>query len=235
MWSGPRSLSTALLRAWESRADTAVLDEPFFGYYITRRGPTRPGRERFLPSDWQTVVRQLTGPIPGALPIWYHKHHALHLSSEVPREWMDRFTNCFLIRDPRLVARSYSRIRAQFTPDDLGYPQLAELFDHVRERTGSAPLVVDACDLARRPGAFLAAMCAALEISFDERMLHWPAGRRVTDPELGDPWYASVQDSTQFFTHPDPDEVVVPDHYTGIVAECSHHYQRLHAHRLVCP
>jgi hypothetical protein len=223
------------MRAWESRADTAVLDEPFFGYYITHRGPTRPGRERFLPSNWPAVARQLSGPVPGAHPIWYQKHHALHLTDKVPRAWMDRFTNCFLIRDPRLVARSYSRIRAEFTPDDLGYPQLAELFDYVRQRTGSTLLVVDVDDLARRPGACLAAMCAALGVGFDERMLRWPAGRRATDPELGDSWYASAQNSTQFFTYPDPDEVVVPDRHADVVAESSRHYQRLRACRLVCP
>src|SRR2546423_9739266 len=134
MRSGPRSLSTALMRAWESRADTAVLDEPFFGYYITHRGPTRPGRERFLPSNWPAVARQLSGPVPGAHPIWYQKHHALHLTDKVPRAWMDRFTNCFLIRDPRLVARSHSRIRAEVTPDHPGYPPVAELFGQCRPR-----------------------------------------------------------------------------------------------------
>lgn len=235
MWSGPRSLSTALLRAWETRTDTAVADEPFFGYYIIRRGPTRPGRERYLPHDWRTVVRHLEGPIPHGRPIWYQKHHALHLSSEVPRDWMDHVTNCFLIRDPRLVVRSYSRIRADFTAADLGYPQLAELFDHVRTRTGSAPLVLDADDLARRPAAYLRAMSAALGVGFDERMLHWPAGRRPTDPELGDPWYASVQNSTGFFVHPDPADVDVPRRYAAIAAECSHHYQRLSAYRMECP
>lgn len=235
MWSGPRALSTALLRAWESRPDTAVLDEPFFGYYITRRGPTRPGRERFLPHDWRTVVRQLDGPIPGARPIWYQKHHALHLSGEVSRDWMDRVTNCFLIRDPRLVARSYSQIRARFTVADLGYPQLSELFDYVCTRTGSVPLVVDASELTRRPRAYLAALCRALVVDFDERMLRWPAGRRSTDPALGDPWYAAVQNSTKFFAHPNPDEVAVPDSYASVIAECAPYYQRLCAFRLEGP
>lgn len=234
MWSGPRALSTALLRAWGSRADAAVLDEPFFGYYITRRGPTRPGRERFLPHDWQTVVRQLDGPIPAARPIWYQKHHALHLSGEVPRDWMDRVTNCFLIRDPRLVVRSYSQIRTRFAATDLGYPQLTELFEYLRARTGFAPLVIDAGELARRPRAYLTSMCAALAVDFDERMLRWPAGRRATDPELGDPWYASVQISTGFFAHPEPGKVTVSDRYANVIAECMPHYQRLYDYRLEC-
>ncbi|MEV6957198.1 hypothetical protein [Streptomyces sp. NPDC051183] len=232
VWSGPRALSTVLARAWESRSDTAVADEPFFGYYITRRGPTRPGRERFMPHDWPTIVRCLEGPIPDGKAIWYQKHHALHLSSEVPREWMDRVTNCFLIRDPRLVVRSYSRIRTCFTAADLGYAQLAELFDHIRARTGSTPLVVDAGDLARHPATYLQAMCASLEVDFDERMLRWPAGRRTTDPELGDPWYVSVQNSTGFFSQADPADVQVPRKYAAIVDECSRHYQRLSAYRL---
>jgi hypothetical protein len=132
------------------------------------------------------------------------------------------------------VVRSYSQIRTRFAATDLGYLQLTELFEHVRARTGCAPLVVDASELARCPRAYLAAMCAALGVDFDERMLRWPAGRRATDPELGDPWYASVQNSTGFFGHPDPGKVTVSDRYANVIAECMPHYQRLYHYRLEC-
>ena len=39
MWSGPRNISTAMMRAWENRADTAVVDEPFYACYLTTAKP----------------------------------------------------------------------------------------------------------------------------------------------------------------------------------------------------
>ena len=32
MWSGPRNLSTALMRSFENITDTKVYDEPFYAY-----------------------------------------------------------------------------------------------------------------------------------------------------------------------------------------------------------
>ena len=45
MWSGPRTISTALMRAWENRPDTVVVDEPLYGFYLARSGVPHPGRE----------------------------------------------------------------------------------------------------------------------------------------------------------------------------------------------
>ena len=102
MWSGPRSLSTALLRSWESRKDTTTADEPFYGYFLAATGAERPGREdslSLMPHDWESVLQWLEGPIPDGKAIWYQKHHALHLVGDLPWEWIDQQTNCFLIRD----------------------------------------------------------------------------------------------------------------------------------------
>ena len=38
MWSGPRNISTAMMRAWENRPDTVVVDEPFYAAYLVRTG-----------------------------------------------------------------------------------------------------------------------------------------------------------------------------------------------------
>ncbi len=38
MWSGPRNISTALMRSWENRPDTEVVDEPLYAYYLQRTG-----------------------------------------------------------------------------------------------------------------------------------------------------------------------------------------------------
>ena len=38
MWSGPRNISTAMMRSWENRPDTQVVDEPFYACFLTATG-----------------------------------------------------------------------------------------------------------------------------------------------------------------------------------------------------
>ena len=103
MWSGPRNISTALMRSWGNRPDTWVSDEPLYAHYLARTGKDHPGADEVLAhqeQDWRVVVEMLTGPVPEGRTIWYQKHMAHHLLPEIGREWLDRMTHCFLIRDP---------------------------------------------------------------------------------------------------------------------------------------
>lgn len=234
MWSGPRFLSTALMRSWGSRADTATTDEPFYGYFLATTGAERPGREDSLalqPHDWETVVEWLDGPVPDGKAIWYQKHHALHLVGDLPWEWIDCVTSCFLIRDPRLVISSYSRIRPDFSAADLGYERLVEVFDYVR-RDSVAPLVLDASDLRRAPKPYLEALCRGIGVGFDPAMLSWEAGRRPDDPSPGDLWYRKVQQTTGFVGGPEPLRDI-PRQYHAILESCSELYDQLYQHRLL--
>ena len=45
MWSGPRNISTAMMRAWENRGDCEVIDEPLYAHYLAHTGLDHPGRE----------------------------------------------------------------------------------------------------------------------------------------------------------------------------------------------
>ena len=62
MWSGPRTVSTALMRSWENRQDTVVTDEPLYAFYLQRTGLAHPGREEILASmsdAWPEVLAEL--------------------------------------------------------------------------------------------------------------------------------------------------------------------------------
>src|SRR5678816_742055 len=62
MWSGPRNLSTAMMRSFGSRADTFVSDEPFYGCFLKASGADHPLREEVIAAmdcDWQTVMAAL--------------------------------------------------------------------------------------------------------------------------------------------------------------------------------
>ena len=81
MWSGPRNLSTALMRSFENRTDTAVIDEPFYAHFLKETNINHPGRDEIiskLDSNWDSIVLKITGPVPQNKSIWYQKHMAQH-------------------------------------------------------------------------------------------------------------------------------------------------------------
>lgn len=144
MWSGPRNISTAMMRAWENRGDCAVVDEPLYAHYLAHTGLEHPGREEIIAAgetDWRKVAAGLTGPVPDGKPIFYQKHMTHHLLPHIGRAWLGELTHVFLIRDPRAVLVSYIRTRREVTAEDLGSVQELEIFQHLTEQTGRTPPV----------------------------------------------------------------------------------------------
>ena len=234
MWSGPRSLSTALMRAWENRPDTVVVDEPLYGHYLKATGIDHPGREAVIAAmecDWRAVTATLLAPPPPGAAIVYQKHMTHHLLPVIDRGWLDSLTHAFLIRDPRAVLASYVRTRERVSLDDIGLPLQVELFEHVRGRTGRTPEVIDADDVLRDPAATLALLCAALGVPFSRRMLAWPPGPRPTDGGGAPYWYASGEASTGFAPYrPHPE--VLPGALEALAVAAMPFYRRLAAERL---
>src|SRR6476646_2765136 len=110
MWSGPRNISTAMMRAWGNRADTFVCDEPFYAYYLQATGRDHPGAAEVIShgeTDWGKVIGRLIGDVPGGKRIFFQKQMTHHLLPEIDRGWLSQVTNCFLIRDPANVIISY--------------------------------------------------------------------------------------------------------------------------------
>ena len=235
MWSGPRNISTAMMRAWENRGDCAVSDEPLYAHYLAKTGLDHPGAGEVIAAgetDWHRVVDALLGPSPDARPAWYQKHMTHHLLPHIDRGWIAGLRNVLLIRDPREVVASYVRSRAEVTPDDIGLPQQAVLYDELCA-AGEPPPVIDAGDFLRAPEAYLRALCEWLGIGFTGRMLRWPAGPRDSDGIWAPHWYARVRASTGFET---PEEHPGAPGLSGRPAEvaeaCMPHYERLHRFRM---
>lgn len=234
MWSGPRNISTAMMRAFENRPDTTVTDEPLYGHYLKRTGLDHPGREDVIaaqPDDWRAVAATLCGPVPDQKKVWYQKHMAHHLLPEIGRDWLDGLTHCFLIRDPREVLASYTRVRETVTLEDTGMPQQAELFDRICARSGSVPPVLDAKNVLMDPERQLGLLCAAVGIDFLPAMLAWPPGPRATDGVWSNYWYKSVNDSTGFVAYRRK-TAVLTGALEDLAGACLPHYRHLHAHRL---
>ena len=231
MWSGPRNLSTAMMRAWGSRADCQVTDEPFYGAYLASTGLDHPMRAAVLaaqPTDWQECARFCADGVEA--PVHFQKHMCQHMIGDAPLGWMASCRHAFLIRPPEAVAASFHKGWPEMTADDLGFRRQAELFDHVCGITGRVPAVLEARDLLEAPEPMLRCLCAAVGVGFDLAMRAWPKGPRASDGVWGAHWYERVNATTGFAPYRAPGPV--PAGLEEIVAECRPYYQRLRAHRI---
>jgi hypothetical protein len=234
MWSGPRNISTAMMRAWENRGDCAVVDEPLYAHYLAHTGLDHPGREQVIAAgetDWRKVAAALTGPVPDGKAIFYQKHMTHHLLPHIGRAWLGELTHVFLIRDPRAVLVSYIRTRRAVTAEDLGSIQQLEIFQHLAQHTGRAPPVIDADEFLAAPEAQLRSVCAQLGVAFTPRMLRWPPGPRASDGVWAPHWYERVSKSSGFEPY-EAGERHVPAEHRPIVEAVLPSYETLYAQRL---
>ncbi len=234
VWSGPRNISTAMMRAFENRPDAVVVDEPFYAYYLGATGAPHPLAAEIIargPTDWREVVGSLTAGDLGGRRIHYQKQMTHHLLPEVDRSWLGQVVNCFLIRHPAEVIESYLKKNYRPTPADLGFPQQVEIYETVRRMTGCEPPVIDAADVLRDPRGTLGALCEAVGLPMDERMLSWPAGPRDSDGVWGPHWYGEVYRTTSFAPYrPHPRQT--PPELRDVLEACLPDYERMYEKRL---
>ena len=159
MWSGPRNISTTMMRSFSSRSDTFVSDEPFYACYLQRTGLQHPGREEILRSckqDYHSIINDITSPIPAGKNVWYQKHMAHHLEPGDSLDWTQGLMNCLLIRTPAEVISSFSKKNELNDESELGYLQQIQLY---RYHNNELP-VVDAQDILRDPSGILSNLCS---------------------------------------------------------------------------
>lgn len=234
MWSGPRNVSTALMRSFGSRADTAVVDEPLYAHYLAETGLPHPLAQEVLAHherDWRKVADTLTGPAPDGAALYYQKHMAHHLLPQVGRQWLAQLRHAFLIRAPDEMLASLSLVTPDPDLSDTGLPQQLQLFEETAARQGCAPAVVDGADLLADPPGVLAALCRALGIGFDPAMLSWQTGLRDTDGIWAPAWYDAVAASTGF-APPRPRQVQLKGRLEELHQRCLPLYRSLHSHRI---
>jgi len=228
MWSGPRNLSTALMRSFGSRPDAFVCDEPLYAHYLKVTGRPHPGADEVIAdqdNDWESVANWLTGPIPNGRSVFYQKHMAHHLLDRVGRDWLTGLTHAFLIRNPTDMLTSLLKVFPEAVLLDTGLPQQVAIFDEI-----GGP-VIDSRDLAEHPEPILRQLCERIGLDFQPSMLEWPPGPRDTDGIWSRHWYARVEDTTGFVPFRDHDRVV-PDDKQDVYEACLPLYEHLYSHRL---
>lgn len=200
LWSSPRNISTALMYAFAQLPGVAVVDEPLYAHYLARQ-PTEaehPGREGIMAAqnaDGAAVVEHLLTHDYGKPAVVFKQmtHHLLDLD----RAFLGRSKNVLLIRDPRAILASFSKVVRKVTAEDIGVPQQLALFEQLKTE-GTLTAVVDSRKLLLEPRRVLSALCERLDLTFDERMLRWEAGPRPEDGVWAPHWYANVHRSTGF-------------------------------------
>ena len=234
MWSGPRNISTAMMRSWGNRPDTVVCDEPLYAHYLQATGLEHPGAAKTIEhheTDWRKVVDWLTGPLPPGKSVFYQKQMAHHLLPDIELNWLDELRNCFLIRRPSEMLTSLLEFIPEPRVEDTGLPQQVRLFERVADRSGEIPPVIDARDVLENPRGLLTRLCADVGVPFYEQMLEWPPGFRETDGVWARHWYAKVEHTTRFAPYR-PKRVAVPDRLRDVLEHCERLYAVLYDHRL---
>lgn len=234
MWSGPRNISTALMRSFGARSDTAVSDEPFFGAYLRASAENQPMAAETMASmdcDFASVLKTLSGPAPGGSQVWYQKHMPHHMVGAVSIEDMRDHRHAFLIRAPERVAASYAAKNELRGPELLGYQKLRCYFDWAAEQASEPPPVVDADDVLVDPAAVLERLCAALGIDWAPAMLTWARGPHPEDGAWAPHWYERVNASTGFAPPPGPPPELSGQH-AEVAAACRADYEALARYRL---
>lgn len=232
MWSGPRNLSTAMMRSFGARGDCACVDEPFYAHYLIRTGLPHPMREEVIASqsaDWRDVLPALTTE-PCENRYQYQKHMVQHMLPGMDLDWTRSLANVFLIREPERVAASFAAKRGLPTPEELGFTRQWEMFQQMADR-GPAPIVIDSADIRSDPPRALAALCEAIGIAYRANMLTWRPGPHPEDGVWGEIWYGAVNRSTGFAGPEGP----LPD-LDGELARLANGlrpaYERIAAHKL---
>ncbi len=231
MWSGPRNLSTAMMRSWENRPDTAVLDEPLYAAYLAATDLDHPARDEVIAAGEPDYPQAIAGCLRhgDGYGVSYQKHMAHHLLDDVELNWLDGLRNCLLLRDPRRVLASYAQVRAMVTLADIGVPQQLAIADRCE-------LIIDSDDFLTDPAAYQREICRRLDVPLDDdlvaAMTSWPPGRRASDGVWAPHWYSAVEASTRFgpaSTDPPP---TLPPHLQRIADDALVIYDELRARRL---
>jgi hypothetical protein len=230
LWAVPRSVSTALERVFVERGDFKVFHEPFsVSYYYS------PGRrsERFAATEtkqeygYEEILDLMLGV--EEKPV-YFKDMAYHVAAVMDDEFVSRFTNTFIIREPAPVISSLSSFWPDFTLEETGYEKQHRLFE-LAVQNGEDPAVVDAADLTADPAATIRAYCEKLGVPFMPESLSWEPGE-VPEWEMWTEWHEEVQDSTGIKREPLEDDTGVPAGLEGVYESCLPYYEELHARRV---
>ncbi len=224
-WSGPRNISTALMRSWSSRNDTFITDEPFYAYYLKEKKLEHPMHKEIKSkyvSDYNEIVNYLTNEIPERKKIWYQKHMAHHILDLNNIEWINSCHNCILLRHPKEVINSFSKKNKLNSAEQLGYLQQYQIVKFLKKNNKSY-IIIDSSELLKNPKKVLSTWCKKINIKFDKSMLKWEKGNHINDGIWWKIWYDNVIKTTGFEKY-EKENIIIEKKFDSIYNESMEYY-----------
>jgi len=230
LWSAPRSMSTAFFRMMAERDEFRLSHEPF-AELAAGRPATLDDREFRDPAGF---IAALFDPATGAKPVFFKdttEYRHGRLFAEHPA--LHQVRHAFIIRDPRRVIESHYAMNPAVSRDEIGFENLAEIFDIVRAHSGEVPAVIDADALVSDRAGVVSAFCRRMGLAERPETLSWQPGAR---PEWAatSKWHqdASASDTFQASSKQYPVTTENNEQLAGYLAYHLPFYQRLRAHAL---
>jgi len=227
MWSGPRNLSTALMRSFENRVDTEVWDEPLYAYYLNETKKNHPMKNIIIKNystNINEIIKLMTKEIDSD-KISYQKHMTHHILEHTPLNWIEKGINCFLIRHPKEVINSYIKKNNLSESSDIGFPSQYRIFQEVK-KLNKELIVINAEDIYKNPEKILKLLCKKLNIQYSSKMIKWPLGSRSSDGCWHKVWYDKVKLSTSFEKRINKN-ISVSSEFLSIYNECLDIYNEI--------
>jgi Sulfotransferase domain len=229
VWSSPRNISTAFMYSFAQRPDVTVVDEPLYAHYLSKTDSEagHPGTSEVLAAQENDGDRVVKDVIFGAYatPVVLFKqmtHHLIHLDWSFMLETM----NVMLIRNPREIINSYSKVIPNPAMQDIGVEKQLEVYDFLT-KNNCLNAVVDARELLLNPCNVLSQLCNRLDLAFDENMLKWQPGPRPEDGVWAKYWYNNVHRSSGFEPFEEK-QVKLNPHLELLAQTCQPFYERLY-------
>lgn len=229
LWAVPRSISTAFERVFVERDDFEVFHEPFSGSYYRSedRLSDRYADEEPEPEhNYDRVVERIFEPREKRV---FVKDMAYQAKPLLGPEFVSRFTNTFIIRDPKYVLTSLYKMWPDFTVEETGYDDLYRLFRLATENS-EEPVVVDAMTFSENPVNVLSAYCEHVGAPFDPDSLSWQPGE-VKHWESWEGWHDVAQQSTGI-KRAERRDPVLPKELEEVYEHCLPAYYKLASHAI---
>ena len=191
LWSCPRSCSTAFERSISTLATTKLVSsEPFQHayYYGPERQTTRYAWKNIdFTSSYKAIAKFIVDQEKGnGKEVVFIKELGLHMKGrpQILEEFFHDAKHSFLIRDPKKSIPSLYRgvenpeIRdwTYFDPSEVGFKELYDIYEFVKEKLDPNPVVIDADDLLSSPNEMMKAYCEGVGIQYEDHMTSWKAG-----------------------------------------------------------
>ena len=176
LWSHPRSMSTATERLMRERGDLTCFHEPYmYYYYVERAVRVMPlfDVDPEKPKSYE-AIRDMLLEAGEARPVFF-KDMSYYVLPRLldDRDFAERLTHTFLIRDPIKAILSYYKLDPGLTLEEIGLEAIWTHIQGIRDMTGAVPPVLHAEAMQADTGGIMSAYWQRIGLPPARHALTW--------------------------------------------------------------